>query len=64
MGSTSIEMLEKRYQGKWSPSMLADFCWISAGQSHEIILSLNTKEKSREAEGTQTEDNIYERFRL
>lgn len=22
-----ISAMEKRYQGKWSPSMLADYCW-------------------------------------
>ena len=22
-----ISTMEKRYQGKWSPSMLADYCW-------------------------------------
>jgi hypothetical protein len=22
-----ITSMEKRYQGKWSPSMLADYCW-------------------------------------
>jgi hypothetical protein len=22
-----IAAMEKRYQGKWSPSMLADYCW-------------------------------------
>ena len=22
-----IAVVEKRYQGKWSPSMLADYCW-------------------------------------
>ena len=23
-----IAAMEKRYQGKWNPSMLADYCWI------------------------------------
>lgn len=22
-----ISFIEKRYQGKWSPGMLADYCW-------------------------------------
>jgi len=22
-----ISTMERRYQGKWSPSMLADYCW-------------------------------------
>jgi len=22
-----ISTMEKQYQGKWSPSMLADYCW-------------------------------------
>lgn len=22
-----ISLMEKRYQGKWSPGMLADYCW-------------------------------------
>jgi hypothetical protein len=25
-----IATMEKRYQGKWSPSMLADYCWTVA----------------------------------
>ena len=23
-----IVIMEKRYKGKWSPAMLADFCWM------------------------------------
>jgi hypothetical protein len=30
-----IATIEKRYQGKWSTSMLADYCWMLTRNSPE-----------------------------
>ena len=38
-----IAVMEKRYQGKWSPSMLADYCWTLARDQPQ--LSYNRKAK-------------------
>ena len=38
-----IAVMEKRYQGKWSPPMLADYCWTLARDRPE--LSYNRKAK-------------------
>ena len=38
-----IAVMEKRYQEKWSPSMLADYCWTLARDQPE--LSYNRKAK-------------------
>ena len=31
-----ISNMEKRYQGKWSPTMLADYCWAITRQTSEF----------------------------
>jgi len=32
-----IAMMEERYQGKWSSSMLADYCWMLARNAPEQL---------------------------
>ncbi|GBP20941.1 hypothetical protein EVAR_9510_1 [Eumeta japonica] len=38
-----ISNMEKRYQGKWSPNMLADYCWTLKG----MYLTLNIPENPK-----------------
>jgi hypothetical protein len=32
-----ITTMEKQYQGKWSTSMLVDYCWSLARNAHEQL---------------------------
>lgn len=32
-----ISGMEQRYQGKWSPAMLADYCWTLKREAVDII---------------------------
>ena len=38
-----ITVMKKRYQGKWSPSMLADYCWTFARDQPELSYSRKAK---------------------
>lgn len=38
----AIQQMEKRYQGKWNPNMLADYCWTLLKESDSTY-----KKKSR-----------------
>ena len=38
-----ITVMEKRYQGKWSPSMLANYCWTLAREQKEFCYSRKAK---------------------
>jgi hypothetical protein len=31
-----VAVMEKRYKGKWSPAMLADFCWMLQRDAPEV----------------------------
>jgi hypothetical protein len=37
-----ISNMEKRYQGKWSPSMLADYCWILKRDVPQVTYSIKS----------------------
>ena len=39
----NITVVEKRYQRKWSPSMLADYCWTLAREKPEFCYSRKAK---------------------
>ncbi|UYV67906.1 hypothetical protein LAZ67_5002464 [Cordylochernes scorpioides] len=39
-----ISSMEKRYQGKWSPAMLADYCWTLKRDLPQAKLKLNPNE--------------------
>ena len=38
-----IAVMEKRYQGRWSPSILADYCWTLARDQPELSYSRKAK---------------------
>ena len=38
----SIARMENRYKGKWSPAMLADFCW-NLQRDESIVLHTNAR---------------------
>ena len=38
-----IAVMEKRYQGRWSPSMLADYCWTLVRNQPNLPYSRKTK---------------------
>jgi len=38
-----IATMEKRYQGKWSTSMLADYCWTLATNTPEQLRKRQAK---------------------
>ena len=37
--------MEKRYQGRWSTSMLADYCWTAIRECPEAVYKRNTKRR-------------------
>jgi hypothetical protein len=41
----TIAEMEKRYQGKWSPVMLADFCWTVVRDSPELVYKRQAKKR-------------------
>lgn len=41
-----ISDMEKRYQGKWSPNMLADYCWTLVRDAPEIKYRRKTSSKT------------------
>ena len=38
-----IAVMEQRYQGKWNPSMLADYCWTLARDQSELSYKRKAK---------------------
>jgi len=40
-----IAVMEKRYQGRWSPSMLGDYCWTLARDQADLSYSKKAKRK-------------------
>lgn len=47
-----IKTMEKRYQGKWNPSMLADYCWCVQKQS-DYNYSRQSKRKTFESQTSE-----------
>ena len=39
----NIAVMEKRYQGRWSPSMLANYCWTLARDQSDLSYSWKAK---------------------
>ena len=42
-----IAMMEKRYQGKWSTPMLADYCWTLARNAPEQLREQQAKQSRK-----------------
>lgn len=40
-----ISAMEKRYQGKWSPSMLADYCWTVTRDAPDVAYKRQAKRR-------------------
>ena len=41
--------MENRYQGKWSPIMLAEYCWTVVRDSPERVYKRQAKKRRRRA---------------
>ena len=42
-----IATMERRYKGKWSAAMLADFCWSIRNEGTEVSYKLQAKKSRR-----------------
>jgi hypothetical protein len=40
-----ISTMEKRYQGKWNPNMLADYCWTLVREAPDVIYKRKSSNK-------------------
>ena len=40
-----VAVMEKRYQGKWNPSMLADYCWTLSRDRPDTFYTRKSKRK-------------------
>ena len=53
MGNNSIRdnaAIEKRYQGKWNPSILADYCWNVVRNDPAAEYKRHTKKRRSDTE--------------